>query len=132
MILVSRKPPAKNSLPEFLNKEDPPFCTLLGEVHIDADISGQENLQLPINTKNWAFTGGSDYVVASAKKLYDEVIEVVDKKTLLIPNRVDTRHYRHPKHNDVTHPINIFTLERDLSILSIIFIGLSHGHVTIR
>ncbi|PAX18371.1 hypothetical protein CLI92_00550 [Vandammella animalimorsus] len=68
--------------------------------HIDPEISGDnENIKRLLNQKKFAFEGGADYVIASAKKLYDEAASIVGKeKVIMVPNGVDTRHYRSPTH----------------------------------
>lgn len=68
--------------------------------HIDPEISGdQENIRRLLSLKNFAFGGGADFIVASAKKLYEEAVEAVGKdKVILVPNGVDTLHYRNPDH----------------------------------
>ncbi|QRM19922.1 methyltransferase [Dechloromonas sp. TW-R-39-2] len=77
--------------------------------HIDPKISGDEaNIRRLLNQKNWAFGGGADYVVASAKVLADEAInEVGESKVILAQNGVDTRHYRNPVHNSTQLPQNL-------------------------
>lgn len=63
--------------------------------HIDPQISGDENVGKLLDLKEWAFSGGADYIVTSAQKLYDEACSVVNKeKVILAKNGVDTRHYR--------------------------------------
>lgn len=71
--------------------------------HIDPEISGDAtNIKRLLKLKKFAFEGGVDYVVCSAKRLYDEAMEAVGKdKVLLIPNGVDTMHYRDPSHKKI-------------------------------
>ncbi len=73
--------------------------------HIDPEISGdQENIRRLLSLKNFAFGGGADFIVASSRKLYEEAVEAVGKeKVILVPNGVDTIHYRSPLH--ITTPI---------------------------
>lgn len=68
--------------------------------HIDPEISGdQENIRRLLSLKNFAFSGGADFIVASARKLYEEAVEAVGKeKVILVPNGVDTIHYRSSLH----------------------------------
>ncbi|MFH7765917.1 methyltransferase domain-containing protein [Acinetobacter sp. BSP-28] len=68
--------------------------------HIDPEISGDnENIKRLLKLKNFAFNGGVDYIVASAKKLYDEAVQAVgEEKVVLVPNGVDTKHYRNSIH----------------------------------
>lgn len=74
--------------------------------HIDPAISGdEENIRRLKELKNYAFYGGVDYIVTSAKALYEEVIKVVDpKKVLLVPNGVDIEHYRDSNHKRFVVP----------------------------
>lgn len=68
--------------------------------HIDPEISGDpENIRRLVALKDFAFGGGADVVVASARKLYDEAVAAVGpERVVLVPNGVDTRHYRDPAH----------------------------------
>ncbi len=68
--------------------------------HIDSEISGgHENIQRLLTLKKFAFSGEADFIVASAKKLYNECVEAVgSKKVILVPNGVDTLHYRNHAH----------------------------------
>ncbi len=74
--------------------------------HIDPEISGDEgNIKRLLALKDFAFGGGADFVVASARKLYDEAAEVVGKeRVILVQNGVDTRHYRNPAHLNTEVP----------------------------
>ena len=74
--------------------------------HIDPEISGdQENIKRLFNLKKFAFEGGADFIVASANKLYDEAVNAVGKgKVILVPNGVDTVHYRNPAHKNTVIP----------------------------
>ncbi len=64
--------------------------------HIDPQISGEaKNIRNLNALKEWAFSGGADYVVASASKLADEARDAVGpERVLLVPNGVDPAHYR--------------------------------------
>ncbi|MFZ6744282.1 methyltransferase [Undibacterium sp. JH2W] len=77
--------------------------------HIDPQISGdEENVRRLLALKDFAFNGGADYVVASAKKLEAEAIAAVGAdKVILAQNGVDTMHYRHPKHLSTPLPQNL-------------------------
>ncbi|PXX46631.1 methyltransferase [Undibacterium pigrum] len=77
--------------------------------HIDPQISGdEENVRRLLALKDFAFNGGADYVVASAKKLEAEAIAAVGAdKVILAQNGVDTAHYRHPKHLSTPLPQNL-------------------------
>lgn len=77
--------------------------------HIDPQISGDaENVRRLMALKDFAFNGGADYVVASAKKLEAEAIAAVGAdKVILAQNGVDTMHYRHPKHLSTPLPQNL-------------------------
>ncbi len=80
--------------------------------HIDPEISGdQENIRRLLSLKNFAFGGGADFIVASARKLYEEAVEAVGKeKVILVPNGVDTIHYRNPLHitTSIPEPLVLF------------------------
>lgn len=68
--------------------------------HIDPQISGdEENVRRLLKQQEFAFNGGADFVVASARKLEQEAIAAVGvEKVILAQNGVDTRHYRDPIH----------------------------------
>ena len=80
--------------------------------HIDPEISGdQETIRRLLSLKNFAFGGGADFIVASARKLYEEAVEAVGKeKVILVPNGVDTIHYRSPLHitTSIPEPLVLF------------------------
>jgi glycosyltransferase involved in cell wall biosynthesis len=66
---------------------------------IDPQISGVNGIQRLIALKDFAFSGGVDYIVASARQLEAEAVEAVGRdKVILIQNGVDARHYRDPTH----------------------------------
>jgi glycosyltransferase involved in cell wall biosynthesis len=73
--------------------------------HIHPEISGEaENIKRLADIKKYAFTGGADFIVASAKNLYQEAVQAVgEEKVILIPNGVDTNHYR----NSMSHQIEL-------------------------
>ena len=77
--------------------------------HIDPQISGEgENIEKLLKLQEWAFNGGVDFVVASAKKLHSEAVEKAGSdKVILAQNGVDTRHYRNPIHQITTLPENL-------------------------
>lgn len=63
--------------------------------------------------KNFAFSGGADYVVASAQKLYDEAIAAVGTdKTIMVQNGVDIRHYRDPRHKTQVLPASLTNFKK--------------------
>ena len=68
--------------------------------HIDPEISGDDgNIKRLMALKDFAFSGGADLIVASARKLYDEAVASVGAgKVALVQNGVDTKHYRNPQH----------------------------------
>lgn len=68
--------------------------------HIDPKISGEEeNIRRLLALKDWAFGGGADVIVCSAAELAREAVEAVgEDHVLLVPNGVDTAHYRDPRH----------------------------------
>ncbi|GIX39651.1 MAG: hypothetical protein KatS3mg128_0700 [Silanimonas sp.] len=74
--------------------------------HIDPQISGEpENIRRLLALKDWAFGGGADIVVASARKLHEEAVDAVgEAKVILAQNGVDTRHYRNPAQQKVPVP----------------------------
>lgn len=74
--------------------------------HIDSQISGEpENIKRLLALKDWAFAGGADVVVASARVLEAEAVsEVGRNKVVLVPNGVDTRHYRSSNHVETLLP----------------------------
>ena len=67
--------------------------------HIDPQISGDtENIRRLERLKTYALNGHADLVIASAQALYDEVAGLVQTEHVaLVPNGVDTRHYRDPE-----------------------------------
>lgn len=71
--------------------------------HIDPQISGEgEVIESLLKLKDWAFHGGADLVVASARVLYAEAESAVGaEKVVMVPNGVDTRHYRDPAQRNV-------------------------------
>lgn len=77
--------------------------------HIDPQISGDaENIQRLLALKDLACTSDVDFVVASARKLEEEMVSLVGKKKVIsIPNGVDTRHYRNPIHKKMPLPDNV-------------------------
>lgn len=76
--------------------------------HIDPEISGNENIEKLVHLKNFAFGGGADFVITSAKKLYTEAASFVGSdKTLYVPNGVDVSHYRNRVHEHTEIPPNL-------------------------
>lgn len=76
--------------------------------HIDAEISGNENIKDLMSLKDFAFSGGADYIVASAQMLYDEAeSKVGDDKTIMVKNGVDILHYRNPLHKTRELPASL-------------------------
>lgn len=81
--------------------------------HIDPEISGNESIKGLMALKNFAFSGGADYVVASAQKLYDEAIAAVGTdKTIMVQNGVDIRHYRDPRHKTQVLPASLTNFKK--------------------
>ncbi|MGI9285416.1 MAG: hypothetical protein ACR2P1_08500 [Pseudomonadales bacterium] len=74
--------------------------------HIDAAISGDaENMRRLNELKTFALNGGADVIVASAKALFDEIHALnLEQNLLLVPNGVDTDHYRSQQHEQYTLP----------------------------
>lgn len=77
---------------------------------IDPEISGNNDyVKLLLDQKEFFFGGGADFVIASAKKLYNEAASVIGKdKVILVPNGVDTSHYRNACHLNFTIPDRLF------------------------
>lgn len=95
---------------EKLKSRDPDSIVVYEYIdHIDPQISGdEENIRRLLNLKEWAFSGGVDYVVASAKKLHDEAeAHVGIGKMILSQNGVDIGHYKDPKHGSVVLPTEL-------------------------
>jgi glycosyltransferase involved in cell wall biosynthesis len=70
---------------------------------IDPQISGVNSIQRLIALKDFAFSGGVDFILASARQLEAEAVAAVGRdKVILIQNGVDTGHYRDPIH-ETTH-----------------------------
>lgn len=87
--------------PETINKLDPSSAVIYEYIdHIDPAISGDdENIRRLMALKEFAFSGGADAVVASARKLEEEAIAAVGSdKVILAQNGVDTLHYRDARH----------------------------------
>ena len=85
--------------------------------HIDPQISGDDgNIKRLLALKDFAFGGGADFVVASAKKLESEAIsEVGNDCVVLAQNGVDTRHYRDKKHHLTVVPENLTVFRKKYS-----------------
>ncbi len=77
--------------------------------HIDPQISGDDvNVKALLNLKEFAFSGGADLVIASAKALFEEARDAVgEHRVALVPNGVDTRHYRNQKHDNFSLPAEL-------------------------
>ncbi|WP_319782287.1 glycosyltransferase [Oceanisphaera sp. IT1-181] len=93
--------------PELIKKIDPTSKIMYEYIdHIDPAISGDdENIRRLMSLKDFAFSGGADVVVASAKKLEEEAIAAVGaNNVILAQNGVDTVHYRNPSHAQVVLP----------------------------
>lgn len=87
--------------PTDRTKEHSRYCMIYEYVdHIDQRISGKENTKHLIAHKQHAFEDGKyEFIIASARRLEDEAVEAVGRdKVLLVPNGVDTWHYRNPDH----------------------------------
>jgi glycosyltransferase involved in cell wall biosynthesis len=79
--------------------------------HLDPQISGDdESIRRLQAMKDFSFRGGADYIVVSARKLEHEAVTSVGvEKVVLIPNGVDTRHYRDPIHQGTPLPHNLMS-----------------------
>ena len=77
--------------------------------HIDPQISGDaENIRRLLALKDFACSKDVDFVVASARKLEEEMVSLVgNTKVISVPNGVDTRHYRNPIHKKMPLPDNL-------------------------
>lgn len=86
----------------------PPGSVMIYEYidHIDPQISGDaENIKRLTKLRDWAFGGGADFIVASARQLESEACAAVGRsRVLLVQNGVDTRHYRDSRHTSYTLP----------------------------
>jgi len=81
--------------------------------HIDAEISGNENIKDLISLKDFAFSGGADYIIASAQILYDEAeSKAGGNKTIMVKNGVDILHYRNPLHKTRELPESLVDFKR--------------------
>ncbi len=82
--------------------------------HIDPQISGDEaNIKRLLALKEFAFNGGADFIVASARKLADEAIAAVGaEKVIMAQNGVDTRHYRSIRHVTTRLPQNLLAFRQ--------------------
>src|SRR5690606_20314250 len=103
---------------EAMTKADRQKNTLVYEYidHIDPKISGHdENIRILQEQRNRAFSGEVDYIVASAEALYDEAVEAIGRdKVVLVPNGVDTNHYRNHR-RDVAIPASFKEFRRKYS-----------------
>ncbi len=102
--------------PDLLMRNGRRGCVVYEYIdHIDPKISGGgENIRRLMDLKKFAFEGGADFVVASAKKLYDEAASVIGKeRVILVPNGVDTRHYRNPSHLNTPVPQSIIQFKKN-------------------
>ncbi len=74
--------------------------------HIDPAISGDvENVRRLNELKAFALKGGADVIVASAKVLFEEMQALnLPQNLLLVPNGVDTQHYRSQRHEEYRLP----------------------------
>lgn len=61
--------------------------------HIDEAIFGAQHVPTLQRMKDFAFSGGADFIVGSAKSLYDEAVRAGVDRTLLVPNGVDYPHF---------------------------------------
>ena len=89
------------------------FYKTLNDIRTTKLPINNENIKRLISLKDFAFSGGADYVVASAQNLYSEATEAVGSdKTILVQNGVDTRHYRDPRHNAQVLPASLAEFRR--------------------
>lgn len=85
--------------------------------HLDPQISGHsQNMRLLQTLKAFAFTGGADYIVTSARRLEAEAVEAAGRdKVILVPNGVDTRHYRKPVPESTSLPEELVSFKNKYS-----------------
>ena len=84
--------------------------------HIDPKVSGsKDNVQLLNAHKRHALAEGRyDFVVASARGLESEAVEAVGHdRVLLVPNGVDTWHYRNAPHEHVSLPESLLRFRNE-------------------
>lgn len=101
--------------PESILKNGKRGCLIYEYIdHIDPQISGDEaNIKRLLALKEFAFNGGADYIVASARKLADEAIAAVGAdKVIVAQNGVDTRHYRNIRHLTTRLPQSLTNFRR--------------------
>lgn len=95
-------------LPEVLSSKKEKGQIIVYEYidHISPLISGEdENIQRLLKLKDFAFCGGGDFIVATARQLEHEAIESVGReKVIYIPNGVNIEHYLNPKHRKTALP----------------------------
>lgn len=74
--------------------------------HINPMISGDdENIKKLTRLRDYAFAGGADFIIASARNLENEAKSLFDQeKIFYVPNGVDVKHYRNPSHRHVAIP----------------------------
>ena len=75
--------------------------------HIDSRISGDANniRRLMAHRRHALVEGRYDFVVASARRLESEAVEAIGReRVILVPNGVDTWHYRNSPHEHVSLP----------------------------
>lgn len=74
--------------------------------HISPMISGDgENIRQLLELKQFAFCGGADFIVASARQLEMEAVKAVGReKVIYVPNGVDVQHYHDPAHQTMILP----------------------------
>lgn len=87
--------------------------------HIDPEISGDmETIRRLTDLKNFAFAGGVDFIVASANKLYHEAVQAVGReRVILVPNGVDTKHYRNFINHEIKLPKDLIDFREKYKII---------------
>lgn len=111
---------AYSNLPELIEKNGRKGISIYEYIdHIDPEISGEaENIKRLFNLKSFAFSGGVDFVIASAKQLYDEAVQAVgEDKVILIPNGVDAAHYRNLAHHQVELPNKLLEFREKYKVI---------------
>lgn len=77
--------------------------------HIDPQISGDsDTIRGLMSLRDWAFGGGADFIITSARQLEREACAAVGRdRVLLVQNGVDTSHYRDQRHQAFELPCTL-------------------------
>lgn len=82
--------------------------------HVSPMISGEGgNIHRLLELKKFAFNGGADFIIASARQLEQEAVKAMGReKVIYVPNGVDVQHYREPLQQEIKLP-ETFTAFRE-------------------